>query len=357
MKPKSASIKGARAFVTASKEFHLILKLLDYNTTANSIYKEQFVAVNELYELYISELIQNMDASLVQRDEPLCAHTTFEIGGVADVFVTPESIEDIKAAVQCAKKHGLSYFVLGKGSDLLVSDEGYRGVVISLTEAFSYCYVQDSNLVASAGATLKDVCELACFEGLSGLEFACGIPGSVGGGCFMNAGAYGGQLSDVLSSVTCMKEDGSICTYRAEELDFGYRQSKIKSENLIALEAVFTLKPENPVRIRQVMDEFTALREVKQPLEYASAGSTFKRPEGYFAGKLIQDAGLQGYSVGNAQVSTKHAGFVINTGGATASEVYQLIKHIQRTVLDVFGVEIRPEVRFIGDFSRCEDIV
>lgn len=284
---------------------------------------------------------------MILLDEPLSAHTTFGVGGPADVFVVPSTIEELVGVLGACRKLDVPYFVLGKGSDLLVCDEGYRGVVVSLDE-LTNIDVEGSVLVCEAGASLHDVAEVACEHGLTGFEFACGIPGSMGGACFMNAGAYDGCMSDVLSSVDVLMPNGELATIAVEDLALGYRTSRIRTDGLVVLRARIQLAPGNKDEIRAKMDDLTSRREAKQPLEYGSAGSTFKRPEGYFAGKLIMDAGLKGYRVGNAAVSTKHAGFVVNLGGATAADVHAVIEHVQDEVERQFGVRLEPEVRFVG---------
>ncbi|MDO4805760.1 MAG: UDP-N-acetylmuramate dehydrogenase [Coriobacteriales bacterium] len=280
-------------------------------------------------------------------DEPMSAHTTFGVGGPADVFVIPRNAREAADAVLACRKLDVPYFVLGKGSDLLVSDDGCRGVVISMEDLCSI-EVDGTSLVCEAGAALADVAAAACENGLTGFEFACGIPGSMGGACFMNAGAYDGCMADVLRWVEVLTPQGETMTLGVDELALGYRASRIRSEGLLVLRACIELCPGSREAIQQKMDDLTQRREEKQPLEYGSAGSTFKRPEGYFAGKLIMDAGLKGYRVGNACVSTKHAGFVVNLGGATAADVRAVIVHVQDEVERQFGVRLEPEVRFIG---------
>ena len=279
-------------------------------------------------------------------DEPMSEHTTFKIGGPADLFVLPGNADEVKKTLEVLKTAGMPYFILGKGSDLLVDDAGYRGAIVSL-ERFDRTRVEGTKLVAGAGATLKDVCAAAQAAGLSGLEFACGIPGSVGGAAFMNAGAYDGVTADVLESLVAIDADGNMRTYQNAELDFGYRRSRVRTEGLIVLEVTYALKQGDKAEIQAKMDDLTRRREEKQPLEYGSAGSTFKRPEGFFAGKLITDAGLKGYRVGDAAVSMKHAGFVVNLGHATAKDVHAVIGHVQDEVLKQFGVFLEPEVRFL----------
>lgn len=284
----------------------------------------------------------------VLADEPMSAHTTFEIGGAAALFAMPSGGDELAAAVAVCREEDAPFFVLGKGSDLLVADEGYDGVIISLTERLAWMHVEGERIVAAAGADIRDVSSLAAEQGLSGLEFACGIPGSVGGGCFMNAGAYGGSFADALESVEVIDAAGERHVLGVDELDLGYRRSRIAAEGLIVVRAVFALAPGDPVQIRAAMDDLMEQRESKQPLEHPSAGSTFKRPEGYFAGKLISDAGLKGYRSGGAAVSEKHAGFVVNLGGATAADVRAVIAHVQDEVEKRFGVRLEPEVRFLG---------
>ena len=284
----------------------------------------------------------------VLTDEPLSEHTTFEIGGPADLYVMPEDIEELRDVIDLCREKDLPFFVLGRGSDLLVSDEGYRGVIVGLADGLTGVDVDEKEMTSEAGVTLKEEDEMACELGLTGLEFACGIPGTVGGACFMNAGAYDGCMADVIESVRVITPEGDVRQYGVDELDFGYRQSRIREEGLIVLSATFKLHHGDPEDIRAKMDDLTARREEKQPLDKPSAGSTFKRPEGYFAGKLISDAGLRGYQVGGAAVSTKHAGFVVNLGGATAADVRAVIEHVQAEVERQYGVRLEPEVRFLG---------
>ena len=281
-------------------------------------------------------------------DEPMSRHTTFEIGGPADLFIIPESAEEVRDVVAACREAQVPYFVLGNGSDLLVSDEGYRGVIVGLAEGFTYVSIEGTEMTCQAGVSLREASEMACELGLSGLEFACGIPGTIGGACFMNAGAYDGCIADVLKSVRVIMPDGTTDTIAVADLGLGYRASRIKDEGLVVLTATFALRKGDPDVIRARMDELTYKRESKQPLDKPSAGSTFKRPEGYFAGKLISDAGLQGYQVGGAAVSKKHAGFVVNLGGATAADVHAVIEHVQDEVERQFGVRLEPEVRFLG---------
>ena len=280
-------------------------------------------------------------------DEPMSEHTTFEVGGPADLFVTPEDIDEVREVVSAVRESGENYFLLGRGSDLLVSDAGFRGVIIAL-ECLMGVSVEDDEMCCQAGIDLREASEMACELGLSGLEFACGIPGSVGGACYMNAGAYDGCMADVLKEVRVLTSAGDVCDLGVDELDLGYRHSRIADEGLVVLSATFALTRADGEKIRQKMDDLTHRREEKQPLDLPSAGSTFKRPEGHFAGKLITDAGLRGYQVGGAAVSKKHAGFVVNVGGATAADVHAVIEHVQAEVERQFGVRLQPEVRFLG---------
>ena len=284
----------------------------------------------------------------VRADEPMSDHTTFKVGGPADLYVVPESASEVRDVLLACEEAGVDCFVLGRGSDLLVSDEGYRGVIVAVGDGLMGVSVDGTEMTCQAGVDLREASEMACELGLSGLEFACGIPGSVGGACFMNAGAYGGCVADVLKCVRVLAPDGSMDVVEASELDMGYRKSRVASDGLIVLSATFGLERGDPERIRSTMDDLMSRREEKQPLDLPSAGSTFKRPEGHFAGKLIMDAGLQGYRVGGAEVSRKHAGFVVNVGGATASDVHAVIEHVQDEVERQFGVRLEPEVRFLG---------
>ena len=280
-------------------------------------------------------------------DEPMSKHTTFGVGGPADVYIAPSSAEELAQVVKACRKLGVPYFILGRGSDLLVSDAGYRGVMIA-TEGLAGMEADGCDLVCESGVTLKDAAYKACELGLAGLEFASGIPGSVGGACFMNAGAYDGCMADVLLSVDVLTPEGSVQTLDVDELELGYRASRIRNEGLVVLKARMRLTPGDSQGIREKIEDLTRRREEKQPLEYGSAGSTFKRPEGCFAGKLIMDSGLKGYTVGGASVSQKHAGFVINKGDATASDVRAVIAHVQDEVERQFGVRLETEVLFIG---------
>ena len=283
-------------------------------------------------------------------DEPMSRHTTFRIGGPADYFLMPSSMQEVKEIIRTCKEESLPYFILGNGSNLLVSDQGYRGVIIQLYRNFNEITVEGTKIRACAGALLSGIAAAAKNESLTGFEFAGGIPGTLGGAVVMNAGAYGGEMKDILEEATVMTQDGEILHIPVGELEMGYRTSVIKTAGYIVLEALISLQKGDLEAIKARMKELTEQRTSKQPLEYPSAGSTFKRPEGYFAGKLIMDAGLRGYQVGGAQVSEKHCGFVINTGNATAADVRALMNDVIKKVQEKFGVTLEPEVKFLGEF-------
>lgn len=283
-------------------------------------------------------------------EEAMSQHTTFKIGGPADYFLMPDKGEDVGRVIKICKEKEIPYFILGNGSNLLVGDGGYRGAVIQIYRNMSSVTVEGNEITAQAGALLSAVAAAAKNASLTGFEFAGGIPGTIGGAVVMNAGAYGGEMKDVLTEVTVMNAEGDIFTLPTEELELGYRTSIIKTAGYIVLEAKIRLKEENPEVIRETMKDLTIRRTTKQPLEYPSAGSTFKRPEGYFAGKLIMDSGLAGYQVGGAQVSEKHCGFVINAGDATARDVRTLMDNVRDIVYKKYGVTLEPEVKFLGEF-------
>lgn len=283
-------------------------------------------------------------------DEVMSAHTTFRVGGPADYFASPSDVDQVAGLIELCRKCEIPYFVLGNGSNLLVSDVGYRGMIINIMDNMNGITVDGDVITAQAGAKLVRVSRLARDNSLTGLEFASGIPGTIGGAVYMNAGAYGGEMKDVVTSVKVMDADGHIYDMSSDELDFSYRHSAVEAEGLIVLEVTMKLAAGVQQDIDDRMKELSDSRRTKQPLEYPSAGSTFKRPEGYFAGKLIMDAGLRGYSVGGAQVSEKHCGFVVNRGGATAADVTGLIRDVQKKVMDQFGVMLEPEVNMLGDF-------
>lgn len=281
-------------------------------------------------------------------DEPMANHTTFHVGGPAEYLVCPTTAEQIAATIEAAQACSTPWWIIGCGSDLLVSDDGLPGVVIKIGKNMAQITIEGTTVYAQAGATNEDVAKAACAAGLAGYEFASGIPGSIGGAAIMNAGAYDGEFKDVATEVTCLYPDGRICTLDAEKADWSYRHSMMGDKGLIVLEVKLELRKESIAAIQERMDDLSERRASKQPLEMASAGSTFKRPKGYFAGKLIQDSGMQGHRVGGAQVSTKHAGFVVNTGNATAADVLQVIRDVQAAVKEQFGVDLETEVKMWG---------
>lgn len=286
----------------------------------------------------------------IRRQEPMSLHTTFRIGGPADLFVTPGSIQAVADSIRICKETQTPYAVIGNGSNLLVSDTGYRGVIIQISRNLNQVSVNGEEIRAQAGAMLSVIAKTALSESLTGFEFASGIPGTLGGAAVMNAGAYGGEMKDVLTEVTVLTREGEIRTVPAGKLEMGYRTSLAAKNGWIILEAVLKFQKGDAEAIRGRMEELKMQRVTKQPLDLPSAGSTFKRPEGYFAGKLIMDSNLRGYQVGGAQVSEKHCGFVINTGNATAEDVRTLMADVQRIVMEKFGVKLEPEVKFLGEF-------
>ena len=286
----------------------------------------------------------------VKIEEPMKNHTTFRVGGPAAYFVMPRTAEEVAKVTELCAQENVPYYIVGNGSNLLVSDKGYDGVIIQIYKQMSRVEVKGREIYAQAGALLSMVAKRALDTELAGFEFAAGIPGTLGGACVMNAGAYGGEMKDVLKSVTVLDKDGNVKKLAKDELELGYRTSVIAKKGYIVLDAVMELKEGKAEEIKALMDDLKERRITKQPLEYPSAGSTFKRPEGYFAGKLIQDADLRGFQVGGAQVSEKHCGFVINKDGATASDVMELMRQVSDKVYDKFGVRLEPEVKRLGEF-------
>ena len=280
-------------------------------------------------------------------NEPMSRHTTFKIGGSADLFVKIKSVDELKTVINLTKKFEVPYFIVGKGSNLLVSDKGIEGVVISL-DGLDSIVIDGNTVVCGAGASLMAVCQHTQKASLSGLEFAYGIPGTVGGALYMNAGAYGGEMSQVILSATAIDSNGIVIEFSLPDMKLGYRTSAFKNTDLIITSVTLRLKQGNADEIKSTMDDFFSRRRDKQPLEFPSAGSTFKRPEGHFAGALIEKNNLKGVSVGGAEVSEKHAGFVINKGGATCDDVMALIEKIQNTVKSADGVDLECEVIFVG---------
>lgn len=282
-------------------------------------------------------------------DEPMSRHTTFRIGGNADAFINASSSEEIVSVISYCLEHHIPYMCMGNGSNMLVSDNGIRGVVISIGSNMSEVQVVDNMIYAEAGALMSKIASAALGAELSGFETLSGIPGTVGGGIYMNAGAYGGEIKSVLKNVTFISKNNDIVTMDTDQLELGYRHSIFETNGGIIVKCCLELKKGNKNEISAAMKEYSKRRSEKQPLSMPSAGSTFKRPEGHFAGKLIQDAGLMGFSIGGAQISTKHAGFIVNTGNATAADVLALIEHVRKTVFAQSGIMLEPEVRLIGE--------
>ena len=294
------------------------------------------------------ELASILSREEILLDEPMRNHTWFEIGGSADILVIPDSVEKLIKIIHYVKKNNIPTFLIGNGSNLLVKDGGIRGIVIK-TEMINSIKVDGMTITAECGALLADISEAAYDAGLTGFEFACGIPGTLGGAVFMNAGAYDGEMSFVLDKVRVITPDLRVITLSKNELELGYRTSAVKTNGYVVLDAVVLLESGSKEEIKAKIEDLTHRREDRQPLEFPSAGSTFKRPAGYYAGKLIQDAGLKGYQVGGAQVSEKHSGFVINKDHAEAKDVLNLISYIQSTVMDKFNVELCTEVLIVGE--------
>ncbi|NLZ93704.1 MAG: UDP-N-acetylmuramate dehydrogenase [Firmicutes bacterium] len=292
----------------------------------------------------------NLNDTAYYLHEDMKKHTTFKTGGPADLLVEPQSISEMQKLMRYVFKKEIPYLVIGQGSNLIVSDKGIRELVVKIGTNLSQCAVNNETIEAEAGATIINVSKEAQKHSLTGLEFACGIPGSVGGAVFMNAGAYDGEIKNILEEVLVLTVNGDLLIRKAKELELGYRTSVMQRNGEIILKAKFKLQKGNKDDISQKMKELTQRREKSQPLEFPSAGSIFKRPEGYYTGKLIEDANLKGYKIGGAQVSPKHAGFIINTGNATSSDILNLIKHIQTEVRNRFGVELETEVRTVGEF-------
>ena len=301
--------------------------------------------MNQIYETLCG--ICGTEHVLAQ--EPMSRHTTFRTGGPADVLVQPEA-DQIGAVLEACRRAQIPWTVIGNGSNLLVGDGGIRGVVLEIGKQMSDIVIEGTTVIAGAGAMLSSIASRAAAAELTGMEFASGIPGSLGGAVVMNAGAYGGEMKDILQEVTVLTPEGVLQTLSVEELDLSYRHSIIPEKGYLVTGAVLNLQPGKAEEIQAIMDELKEKRVSKQPLEYPSAGSTFKRPEGYFSGKLIQDAGLRGFQVGGAQVSEKHCGFVINRDHATSADICQLMQQVSEIVYEKFGVRLEPEVKKIGEF-------
>jgi len=295
---------------------------------------------NKLYKIVQSEN--------VAVDEPMKNHTSFKVGGPVDILVTPENYDEIVKVIKLCNEEDMTYYIIGRGSNLIVRDGGFRGIIIKLTK-LDKIKVEGERLIVQSGVDLCKVSEAALENSLKGFEFACGIPGTVGGAVTMNAGAYNGEISQVIESALVVDKNGKLITLNKEELELGYRMSAIQKYGYTVLEVTFKLIKGEYSSIKERIDDLTKKREDKQPLEYPSAGSTFKRPEGHYTGKLIEESKLKGFSIGGAQVSEKHAGFIINKGDATAKDILDLIAYIQNTIKSNFDVELHPEVRIIGE--------
>lgn len=301
----------------------------------------------QVTEIY-NQLTTIIDPIHIKMNEPLKNYTYTKTGGNADIYITPIKYSEIQKTIQYANEHNITVTFLGNGSNIIIRDGGIRGIVISLL-GLTDVQVEYDTIIASSGAAIIDVSRIARDHHLTGLEFACGIPGSVGGAVYMNAGAYGGEVKDVIESATVVNQHGEILTLTNEALALDYRTSIIQSEHYVVLEATFKLQRGDINLIQSQMDILTERREDKQPLEYPSCGSVFRRPPGHFAGQLIQEAGLQGYRIGGVEVSKKHAGFIVNVDNGTATDYEKMIAHVQKVVLENSGIELQPEVRVIGD--------
>ena len=296
---------------------------------------------------YIREIVPQED---ILFREPMSRHTTFRVGGEAKCLIKIKDKGQLLKLVPYLQITGQDYFILGNGSNLLVGDKGYNGIIVKLDSSMGQVSVAGTRMTVPAGTLLSEAASVARDHSLSGLEFASGIPGTMGGGIVMNAGAYGGEMKQVLESVEVINREGEILVLDNDTMEFGYRTSVIKNRPFIVMEALLKLQEGDREAIRAKMEELSAKRREKQPLEYPSAGSTFKRPEGYFAGKLIMDAGLRGFCIGGARVADKHCGFVVNTGRATAADIREVIEEVQQRVKEKFGVRLEREVIFLGDF-------
>lgn len=303
----------------------------------------------QINKAFVEALQQVLPAEHILLNEPMSRHTTFKIGGPADCLIFPASMDEVKNVFDLLHEYEIPFTVLGNGSNVLVLDKGIRGATVKFNSPMSYIYNENEHIFVGAGAPLKDVSQYAAKCSLTGMEFAVGIPGSIGGAVFMNAGAYDGEIKNIVRSVKAVTVNGEIVKYSAEQLAFGYRHSIFQENGYAICEVEIVLKEGKTEEIKEKMDGLTKRRESRQPLEMPSAGSTFKRPQGYFAGTLIEESGLKGFKVGGAQISLKHAGFVVNAGGATAEDVLKLIKEVQKRVYERHGIKLFPEVRMMGE--------
>lgn len=300
---------------------------------------------NEIFNKLRSILEDNE----ILRNEPMKLHTSFKIGGPADFFIAPKNIEKLVSTIKLCSNEKIPYYIMGNGSNLLVSDKGFRGVILQIYKNFNEVRIVGDRVYAQAGVLLSRLSKDIYEASLEGFEFASGIPGTLGGAVFMNAGAYGGEMKHIVEEVTVVTHQGDFINLPKEALALDYRSSILQKEDYVAISATLKLKNGDKELIKKTLDELNHKRKTKQPLEMPSAGSTFKRPEGYFAGKLIMDAGLRGHCIGGAQVSEKHCGFVVNKGSATAEDVILLMEHVRTIVKEMFGVELEPEVKLLGE--------
>lgn len=303
------------------------------------------------YQAKINNLYEDMTSSVrgrILRNEPLKNHTYFKIGGPADILVEPEDTEDLKTVLKIIKKHGTDCFVIGNGTNLLISDEGFRGAIVKVGDKFDYFYRNENKVTAGAGTLLSVLAKYLAREGLAGFEFASGIPGYLGGAVYMNAGAYGGEIKQVVKKVKCMDYEGNIHEFSNEEMDFAYRHTRITDSELIVIETELELPYGDKDEIAAKIKELNEKRTSKQPLNLPSAGSTFKRPENGYASKLIEDAGLKGLRYKGAMVSDKHSGFIVNCDNACCEDVLELMRIVTGTVKDKFGITLEPEVKMVG---------
>ncbi|MHB1394197.1 MAG: UDP-N-acetylmuramate dehydrogenase [Clostridia bacterium] len=291
-----------------------------------------------------------LDIDNILYNEPMKNHTSFKLGGPADIFIEPDNRSELSKAIKSLREHSIPYYIIGNGSNLLVSDKGLRGAVVKIGDKFGSVNIDGDRVIAECGILLSTLSKMAAKSSLTGMEFASGIPGALGGAVTMNAGAYGGEMKDIVEWVEVLDQDLKLKRLQGAEMEFGYRKSVVEPRNYIVIRCCLRLKKGNPDEINSIMADLTEKRRTKQPLHLPSAGSTFKRPEGYFAGKLIEDADLRGFSLGGAQVSALHCGFVVNNGDATAQDVYNLIRHVQKTVYEKFNVRLEPEVKILGEF-------
>ncbi len=298
----------------------------------------------------MNTLFQNLPTEIVKINELMKYHTSFKIGGLADYFITPNNIEQLKSIIDICKNNKLNYYIIGNGTNLLVSDKGFRGVIIQLFKNLSTYTINETTIQADAGISLSKLANIALEHNLTGFEFASGIPGTLGGAVYMNAGAYGGEIKQVITNCTVMNNKGEIFTFSKDELELDYRTSIISKKDLIVLNATINLKIGDYEQIKNIMIDLNTQRKTKQPLEFPSAGSAFKRPKDNFAGKLIMEAGLRGFCIGDAQISEKHCGFIINKGNASSNDVINLVEYVKNSVEERFNIKLETEIKFLGDF-------